>query len=43
MYGLVGMVVEVIGGKFYFELMREKLLELLNIMIVVLVDNLDYS
>lgn len=43
MYGLAGMAAEAIGGKPYFELMREKLLEPLNITTAVLVDNLDYS
>lgn len=43
MYGLAGMAAEAIGGKPYFELMREKLLEPLNITTAVLVDNLDYG
>lgn len=43
MYSLAGMAAEAIGGKPYFELMREKLLEPLNITTAVLVDNLDYS
>lgn len=43
MYGLAGMAAEVIGGKPYFELMKKKLLEPLNITTAVLVDNLDYS
>lgn len=43
MYGLAGMAAEAIGGKPYFELMREKLLEPLNITTAALVDNLDYS
>lgn len=43
MYGLAGMAAEAIGGKPYFELMREKLLEPLNITTAVMVDNLDYG
>lgn len=43
MYGLAGMAAEAIGGKPYFELMREKLFEPLNITTAVMVDNLDYG
>lgn len=43
MYGLAGLAAEAIGKKPYFELMKEKLLQPLNITSAVLVDNMDYS